>query len=70
MVIPIEYKIWEIRQLHMGKMELKFWKIRDRRHIPIKLLRLGFGSRLIFQDQDRNVTLLPKPLNVIFTDTF
>lgn len=54
----------------MGKMQLKFWKIRDRRHIPIKLLRLGFGSRLIFQDQDRNVTLLPKPLNVIFTDTF
>lgn len=50
----------------MVKMELKFWNSSDRRHLPIKLLRLGFGCKQS-PDLPENGTLLP---NVIFMYTF
>lgn len=63
----IEYKIWEIRQLHLVKMELKFWSITGRRHLPSKLLRLGFGYTQL-PGLPENVPLLPRPLNVTSGD--
>lgn len=64
----IEYKIREIRQLHIVTVELKFWNIRDGRPLPIKLLRLGFGDRQL-PDLPENLTLLPTPLTVSFMYT-